>query len=677
MRKIRALIRENTSVLWPVLLLGTLVSIPLYKQGIMCNDELIARFWGMQGPAAFYSHFFRIYLEVGRALAAPVASLTMYLGFVGDGYWGFRLIQIGTILLDAGLFAVFLYKLFHSKGFSLICGMSVVAFLPITFEHTAPNAFNALLNIPFSFLLISLILFTDYLKVGKKKILALSMFLLFMNLTCYESFLMFIPLYWCVIIGKYGIRNISQLVRKGVWPAATAAVYLVLYVLFRYLVPTEYPGIQIGGFSLKNALAVVWQLVKASFPGYYLFRSEYRQQAQAYNHLQIEHYIRILLVCLLFGAIVFMLLRRASEEKERRGTFFGCLGAGMLCVVLPTFPLAAAKMYQESVGSWWMSVPTTFFCYFGATFVCWFCIWRLAVRIKGRGFIVLVSMSAAAYLLPVQAMNDIFAQRQKEVFQRLTTMESLFSTKLADSLSGGNFFSTDFFKNINVLAVHNSYWDDFARMKGLDIRISNQWASAEDARIYYDDEQFVIWAGDAVCILTEEPAEGYGACRYVGDEFKLVKYQDPVPDNGFCEYYYTLSESGELVPDSREEFLRRLAEKQNAVGSELENCSKIKGYYEDGWVERSSEFLIRTGEAGKLELEVYCPQTGDDVRMVSVYVDGELYDEVEIAEEMQNIFIEARPNHVVRLGLEADFGQESGGEDERELSMIIVDMRGN
>lgn len=160
--------------------------------------------------------------------------------------------------------------------------------------------------------------------------------------------------------------------------------------------------------------------------------------------------------------------------------------------------------------------------------------------------IYIVAIGAALYLLPVQCMNDIFAERHSWIFQRLTTMESLFSTDYAESLEGKEFYSRDFFKHVNILAIHDSYWNDFAEMKGLDIKIVN--GTEGKGRIYFDDEQIMVWYGNELCILTTQPREGYGVCQYSEEEYKMVKYHEAVEDSGFYEYFYRLSDTGELTP---------------------------------------------------------------------------------------------------------------------------------
>lgn len=559
MNKIRVIFCKNRVYILYLALLLVLVCIPLYKQGVMCNDELVTRLLAQKGFKESFLHYVQVYRDAGRPLAIVLDPITIYLGFLGDNNWSFRVLQIITILATAGLFAVFLDRLFHNRSFAAICGISIVVFLPVTFEHTAPNAFNTLFNIPFCFMLLSLILYTIYLEMNSKRMLVVSMTLLLLNLTSYESFVMFLPLYWCIAIAKTDWKEKRRLLKAILWPTLTAAVFLSLYILLQVFYPADYSGIQVEDVSLRRAGEIIWQLFRSSFPGYYLFDPEYQRQAQIYNKLKIENYVRAGMVGIFFGLILYKLLGRRLGKKGNKISSWGAVGSGVLCIILPTLPNAVAKMYQQNIGiGWWVAVPTSYFCYFGATFLCWFVIWRFLSWLDSRGAICAVAIGVTLYLVPVQCMNDIFAQRNNWVFHRITTMEALFSTELAQLLEGKEFYSKDFFKHINILDVHDSYWNDFAEMKGLAIKITN--GTDGRGRLYFDDEQIVVWYGDKVCVLVSEPREEYGVCRYSEDEYKIIKYEGAVEDNGFFEYYYQLSDNGELVPDEKKGFFTGLEE---------------------------------------------------------------------------------------------------------------------
>lgn len=104
-----------------ILIMLTIVAfVPMYKQGIMCNDELQTRFWSSCGFAEFIEHYFSFKLQ-GRALQAPVLPLMMWLGLITQNNMVFRLAQIATIILCILTFTCLTYKVFANKKLSILC----------------------------------------------------------------------------------------------------------------------------------------------------------------------------------------------------------------------------------------------------------------------------------------------------------------------------------------------------------------------------------------------------------------------------------------------------------------------------------------------------------------------------------------------------------------------------
>ncbi len=664
--------RQNRLLYLSIILMLLLAAIPLCKQGIMCNDELQARLWSMKGFFDFVKHYVMAYLNQGRGLSVFINPVGMYIGFIGNPPWSFKIIQIMSILLCSGMFSVFLYMLFGNKNFAIVCGLSTFVYLPITFEHTCPNTFNTLVSIPFILLLASLILYLQYIKetTGHKK-LVIAMVLLFLTLASYEPFITLIPLYYGIALGKIGFRDKRKIIKKCLPPTIIVLVFGVCYIISGILFRSSYSGNQIG-FTFDGSLKIISQLVQSSFPGYYIFSNKYKYLFAIYNDLTLENYVRIFLVVSIFGSIIYYMI---CNEKHRHFVaikFWSILGISALCILLPTLPNAIAKGYQGNVdANNNIALPATFLTYFAAIFLCCFLIWQLTCKVKKNGIILLVVIAASCYLVPIQSMNDVFAQQQQTNFQRLVTIESLFSTDLFAGFKGQVFCSTDFFNTQNALAIHDSYWNDFALTKDLNIDIRNRQGTVADKRIYLDDDKFFIWCGDKVCVASREPISGYGICKYAEDIYLVADYQDSITDNLFHEYYYALSDAGELRPSTQNAF------EEEFVGNTLQDCRKIFGYYEDGWVGKSSLFQIKTGTTGRITIDIYCPLEDLNGKEVSIYIDQTLIDTVNLQEAFQSISINAIPNQVVQIMLETNFIIEDTGTDTRELSMIIQSMSGH
>ncbi len=662
--------KQNRLLSLSIALMAALVAMPLYKQGVMCNDELQARLWSMKGFAQFYHHYFSEHIAKGRALSTPIVSFTMYLGFIGSSNWSFKIVQIITIVLVLFSFSVFLFKVFRSKRFALLCGLSALCFLPVTFEHTVPNAFCALYNIPFCILLFSLSLFVDYLKNNKKRHLICSMLLLFITLISYESFVMFLPLYWGISIWEIDKYNRKEIFKKIKYPTMVSVIFLILYIFCGMVFSSNYTGNQIAEISVKNSLKIVFELVKASFPGYYIFAPKYKYLLECYNNLCFENYVRILFVCIVLGGILHYLLKSQKPNIVAKKGKWGVLGMGILCIILPQCPIAVAKMYQKNIGSTgFMALPTTFFTYLAAIFVCCFMIWQLAQKVSGNSRIFII-IGVVLYLFPIQLMNDVFARQQNIDFQRLTTIEALFSTELMELLDGQEIKSTDIFIAQNALAIHSSYWTEFARHKGKNIEIVNEPGAPEDICLYFDGTQFTLQAGKGVCIIVTKPQTGYGICQCGDKEPDIITFENPLSDNELYEYFYTISDKGMLVSSDKENFALEL------VGSDLESCIDEYGYYNDGWVAKSSQFQIKSGDKGEIDIEIYCPADDFHDKKIEIYVNDILADTIQVYESMQKICIGTEPNQIIRIKLETNFLQEDTGADTRELAMVILSMQG-
>lgn len=118
------------------------------------------------------------------------------------------------------------------------------------------------------------------------------------------------------------------------------------------------------------------------------------------------------------------------------------------------------------------------------------------------------------------------------------------------------------------------------------------------------------------------------------------------------------------------ERVNRASDREDEVGSTLRSCVKLQGYFEDGWLERSSKFLVNTKAEGKIYIGTYCPPDDIADKEVKVFINDILVETVRIQETSQMIQVSAEPNQIVQLGLETNWVIDSG-EDQRELAMII------
>lgn len=665
--------RENPYVMISVIVLIFAAVLPMYKQGIICNDELQSRYWSYQGFKTFYKHYFEEHVLKGRALSTPIVSFTMYLGFLGQSNWTFKLMQIISILIVAAIFAVLVYKLFRNKYFAYFCSISIILFLPVTFEHTVPNAFVTLYNVPFALLLWSMILFLDYLEQEDRRKLMLSMVLLLVAEMSYEAFVTFVPVYLMFVVYRYGYKNLFRKWKLSAWPIGNAVVFLALYLLSGKIFASNYEGNTIAGIHIKESLVIIKELFAASFPGYWLTTEKYQYLYEILSKDSLEYIVRIVVMAAAFIICIAFILKKSRRDSEKGfGQKSGIIICGLITVVLPTLPISVAEMYQGNVGpDGFMALPVTFFGYFAAVFVCCYIIWQICSYAESKMVRQIAVTAMLIIFVQIQMMNVIYAEEQNRMFDRLVSIEEMIKSDILAKFEGKTIYSEDLFEEQNSLAIHDSYWKQYASASGRNLVFKNKEGTEEQNRIYMNDSDktFQIWIGNVVCVMSKEKLSGHLLVHYYGEEYLAADCENIIFENDWYMDYFAV-EDNSLSECTKDFYMEQL------VGNDLSSYVPGVGVYGDGWLSQKSSFKIRTGQAGTISIELYNPQEECTGQTIRIYADGELKEECAAVGGLQQITVTAEPDKVVECTVETDFVQPSTNGDTRELSVILNGLEG-
>lgn len=666
--------RQNPYVMISVMFLIVEVVFLLYKQGVTVNDELQDRFWSYQGFRVFWEHYISELVLKGRAMSIPVKILAHYLGFLGQRNWTFKLLQIFSILIVDALFGKLIYKLFQNKYFAYFCGISGILFLPITFEHTAPQAFVVLYNIPFSLLLWSMLLFLDYLEEKSVRKLAFSVVFLLIAEMGYENFITFIPVYLMFVLYKCGCKKFLNMWKTYIWPIVSGVLFLMMYLISRIIFPSNYDGNRIAGINLKESLIVIKELFLAAFPGHWLMSPTYRY---LYNIMKTDNpdsIVVLLVIGAAFVVCIAFMVEKLHNFSPKPISNFGVLICGVITVILPSLPLSMAKMYQGTVGeNGFRALPTTFFSYFAAVFLCCYVIWQICSHISSKVLRQIIVVGMMLVFLQIQRMNIVFSDEQSQMFNRLVSIENAVKSDLLAEFEGETFYAGDFYKTKHSLGIHDGYWTSYAHASGRNITFVNGEVSDAkgNSRIYIDesDNAFLVWIENYLCVLSQEPLPAHMAVHYFGEEYLTADCTNAVLQNGWYMDYFCV-EGNKLEKCTEELYL------EQSVGSDLSTCKLGKGAWGDGWLESSSSFKIRTGQTGAICMKLYNPQDDGEGKTLSVYVNGEQKGTYSVLGGIQQIEVSAEPEQIVECTIETDYLQTITNGDSRELSFILSDLKG-
>lgn len=101
-------------------------------------------------------------------------------------------------------------------------------------------------------------------------------------------------------------------------------------------------------------------------------------------------------------------------------------------------------------------------------------------------------------------------------------------------------------------------------------------------------------------------------------------------------------------------------------------CRSLYGYYEDGWMDERAEIQVMAGETGTIDLEFYYPRelTGD--QWITVYVNDDPKEYLELTEDRVRTTIKARPYGIVNLKCETNFFVPHALEQRGEKKLAVL-----
>ena len=470
--------KKNQCFIFLMVIGAFLLFFPLLTLGVMHNDELLARYWSMRGIKEFLVHSYTELLEgKGRAMSCLVVPVTQILGYIGKSRYCFRILQVITVISNIGFFAKLIDEIFHEKELTGILTVLLAIFMPLSFEPTLPNAYVTLYGIPLTLLYISLLLYVYFLRTEKKSFLVIAMILFWIVCCSYEAFITYTPVFLLISIIErhmYSWKQIKGNIKFCLTPIIVGCVFLVCYVVTGKLFPSQYDGTQIG-FNLKASLVIIKNLLRSAVPGGLFLSEKYLYLFNHYkNWITPEGIIRIIAILMIAGFALWKIFRKKSEKGRRQfGKNLLILVILLGCSILPFLPISVSKMYQGNVGDQgFVSLPVSYFSYFVMTLALAYIIWRFTKILRFNTVICSLMLIGILGLGGVvQLENDIFAKEMDYNFTRIENIEGLFRTATMDEYNGREICSKDIYWAYNTLAVHDSYWTDYAQLQGKNISV--------------------------------------------------------------------------------------------------------------------------------------------------------------------------------------------------------------
>ncbi len=687
--KLKEIVKNNKLLFTIYTFLILIVCLSFINQGIMWNDELQRYFTRKEGFLNLIIEGIQIELAQGRPMRI-MAAFNNSLSFITTNMYVNRILQLFFIFINIGLLSYLIYIIFNNKLYSFLILVFIISFLPVTFEHTIPNAFVTLISIPMTLVLLSFIIYYKYTCNKNVKYQYLSMLLFFVAMMGYEFIVTFVFIY--TFIYFYNKKNSNLSINTIYLPYITSIIYVVLLFGLKYLFPTNYDGVSISFVSIKDSFDILFQLMKSSLPTYYFFNSKYQYLLYIYSDsdfylsnfmfhgfnfisfLTIKNFILFIIIYLLLKIII------NKYSNERVNFSFKWIFILLVYLLLPSLPNSISKMYQGSVTpDTFVALPVSYFLFFISILLTTYLFVVIMQIIKNRIFKLIILFLLSIIILFVQISNDIFSKEQNHNFNRMKNIEYLFDTNFIRNLNNKQIFANDLYITKNALAFQNNYWSKYALYKNLDVDINKK--DIEDMnsiRIYFPSENyFVVIKDNQLVVLSRKKLKGIEAIKISDTEYLTTDFKENyLIDSLFYRYNF------EIMNDETKKLLKATDKTSfdnllNEVGHNLKESQKILGYHSDGWIEQNSIFKIKTKDSGKIILGFYYPEDILGNERIKILVNDIFNTEISLKkglffEEIDTLQI----NKEIVIRIDTNFLHKNNSSDIRKLSLILSSMEG-
>lgn len=458
---------KNTYFFISLLVFILLVVKNFLIQGIMCNDEVLLRINGQYGIKNFlYNQIVEEEIRQGRILGA-FGNLKI-LSFLSDNIFIFRTIGIIVILIAIILLGVLSYRIIKNKWFSFFVSIMALAFIPITFEPSIPNAYIIVICQPLILLLLSLILYIDYFSNRKKWRLILSAFLFFWGCCLYEFVVTYLILF--IIITYLKDNKIKSFfkswlvsIMKSFPHIITAIFYLFCYVMQRRIFPTQYSGTKMAFTSFGKILNVFKTEFLSSLPGYYLTNNKYKYLYNFYKDNVVNNintYVILIIFGIIFSFLMYYVFKNRTKEienKTNKNNKIIIILTLILYAFLPVLPNSLTELYQNTVSpEFFISIPVSFYLYFSIILLICYLLWNYVHKYKKVLITILASFVVIG--ISVQLQNSVFSTIQYENYNRFVSIEEFFKISYWKYVGEQRIEAPSLYETKNTLAIEPTHW---------------------------------------------------------------------------------------------------------------------------------------------------------------------------------------------------------------------------
>jgi hypothetical protein len=346
------------------LILSFLILSPILNSGYISDDALNSLIPGylQEGNTNVLSLSMHIIYSwmVNEGRFFPIAYLYAYSIFsLSPSLFIYKLFLISMILINSLLFYYLIKLLSKSEVLAIFSLLIIPIFFKVTLSHNPILSFNALIQVVFSLILLSLITLSIYLENQSRYYLIASLGLYFISLLTYEISYPLFLLHILIIFSHSKKRLLSEKLKTAFYffiaPIICILLAKILTIYFTWPIVPKTSGIYFINLEVSPFLISLAKEISGTIPMSYILLDPHKIFNN--NSIFLNGNVSMpLLFCIGIGSFILFfeiskrLLSSLQEENAKKSNKFLLPLVGLGFIILPLILISITPRHQtESI----------------------------------------------------------------------------------------------------------------------------------------------------------------------------------------------------------------------------------------------------------------------------------------------------------------------------------------
>ncbi|MBI5589970.1 MAG: hypothetical protein HY881_05760 [Deltaproteobacteria bacterium] len=463
------------------IVLAIFVLFPLLNTGFTTSDDLeicLQAFY----PENFFEYALNLSTGQGR-LPSFFLQYLYWLPYIFHSDAVYQCFRLLPILLNTLLFAVVVTRFLGLNHLGYLSVILYLTFLQNNWQHCLLTSYPLVFQFGLCCFFLSLLSFHRYVVTGRKQWAVICGILYLFALITSEIFTPYFLIFLCIALVFQKTQTVPspffRLVFLTFPVILPLMIYLVCYLLFRWVYPSGYSGTQFAEFSIYKLIRVIVQLSVGTLPGiFYLVDSgTINATFDGFGYHRVDLFFLIahlkadwIVKAFLSSTYCTWLLGRQANILPIKTAVVAIL-IGLLFTIIPFIPLGLTEKYFKWILNGTLSYVYSHASFFGTILILSIILFQYRNLGNGNKIIRIISILLIGLVIATASLLTDYYNYYVVIDQQLShlkwkTMDRFFETAEFDKIPQNSILvAPSLWKNRGIVSPNTTYWSRYLLAK--------------------------------------------------------------------------------------------------------------------------------------------------------------------------------------------------------------------